>query len=83
MAAGYLSASLAEGEDVFLLALKDVAEATGGIAPLAKRTKLNREGLYDMLSDKGNPCLSSLAAIVDALGMQLQIIPKLPPRKAA
>jgi probable addiction module antidote protein len=77
MAAGYLTACLAEGEAAFLLAVKDVAEARGGIAPLAQKTKLNREGLYDMLSEQGNPRLSSLAAILDALGLQLQFTPKL------
>jgi probable addiction module antidote protein len=83
LAAGYLTASLAEGEDAFLLALKDIAEAHGGITPLARQTQLNREGLYDMLSAKGNPRLSSLAAVLDALGLQLQFVPKPPPAKAA
>ena len=82
MAAGYLTASLAEGEAVFLLAVKDDAEARGGIAPLAQRTKLNREGLYDMLSETGNPRLSSLSAIMDALGLQLKFTPKLQGTKA-
>jgi probable addiction module antidote protein len=82
MAAGYLTAALAEGEAAFLVAIKDVAEARGGITPLAQRTLLNREGLYDMLSDKGNPRLSSLSAIIDALDMQLQVIPRLHRLKA-
>ena len=76
MAAGYLTASLDEGEEAFLLAVKDVAEARGGIAPLAKATHLNREGLYNMLSTSGNPRFSSLAAIIDALGLKLEFAPK-------
>ena len=76
MAAGYLTASFEEGEEAFLLAIKDVAEACGGIAPLAKKTRLNREGLYDMLSENGNPRLSSLSAIIDALGMKVEFMPK-------
>jgi probable addiction module antidote protein len=76
VAAGYLTACLAEGEAAFLVAVKDVAEARGGITPLARRTKLNREGLYDMLSEKGNPRLSSLSAIIDALDMELHFTPK-------
>lgn len=82
-AAGYLTASLEEGEETFLLALKDVAEAHGGIAPLAKATNLNREGLYDMLSDKGNPRLSSLSTVLDALGIKVEFKPKVERRKAA
>ena len=65
------------------MAVKDVAEAAGGIAPLAKATKLNREGLYDMLSKKGNPRLSSLSAIIDVLGLKLEFTPKPHPAKAA
>jgi probable addiction module antidote protein len=83
MAAGYLTASLEEGADAFLLAVKDIAEARGGIAPLAKATQLNREGLYDMLSENGNPRFSSLSAIIDALGMKVEFTPKTHRKKAA
>ena len=76
-AAGYLTAALEEGDETFLLALKDVAEAKGAIAPLAKGSRLNREGLYQMLSEKGNPRFSSLSTVLDALGMKLQLTPKL------
>jgi probable addiction module antidote protein len=83
MAAGYLTASLEEGEDAFLLALKDITEALGGMTPLAKKTKLNREGLYDMLSENGNPRLSSLSTLIDAVGLKFQFIPKrAAPKKA-
>ena len=51
-AAGYLNACLEEGDaEVFLLALRDVARARGGIAKLAEVTELNREHLYRMLSE--------------------------------
>jgi probable addiction module antidote protein len=75
-AAGYLTAALEEGADTFLIALKDVAEAKGGIAPLARKSRLNREGLYEMLSERGNPRFSSLSTIIDALGMKLELTPK-------
>jgi probable addiction module antidote protein len=70
----YLEAALAEGDmpDVFLLALRNVAEARG-MARLARETKLNRENLQALLSERGNPVLSSLYAILDALGMKLSI----------
>ncbi len=56
-AAAYLDAAISEGDnDVFLVALRDVAEARlGGIAELAKKAKLNRETLYRTLSETGNP----------------------------
>ena len=75
-ASGYLTECLALGMDEFLLGLKNVVDANGGIGGLAKDTSLNRESLYKLLSERGNPRLSSLGAILDALGMKLQFSPK-------
>jgi probable addiction module antidote protein len=75
-AAGYLTAALEEGEDVFLLAVRDVAQARGGMSALAQATKLNRENLYDMLSEDGNPRLSSVTAILTNLGFEIRFTPK-------
>ena len=83
IAAGYLTACFEEGEGAFLLAIKDVAEARGSLVSLARATSLNREGLYTMLSESGNPRLSSLLAIINALGMKLAFHAKLPKKKAA
>ena len=73
-AAAYLTACL-EDEDprLFLLALRDVADARGGMGDLARSARLNRESLYRMLSQSGNPSLDSLAAVLDALGLRLSI----------
>ena len=73
-AAGYLSACAVEGQDEFLLGLRNVAEAFGGVTQLAADTELNREGLYRMLSEDGNPRLSSLFAVLDAFGLQFQCV---------
>lgn len=74
-AAGYLSACAEEGQDAFLLGLRDVAEAMGGVGQLAGDAELNRESLYRMLSQDGNPKLSSLFAILDAFGLQIRCVP--------
>ena len=72
--AGYLNACLEDGDlEVFLLALRDVARARGGVAKLAEVTALNREHLYRMLSENGNPELRSLEALLDALGFRLAV----------
>jgi len=72
-AAAYLNASLDEGsQEAFLLALRDVAEARG-MGTLAQKAGLNRENLYRMLSDRGNPQLSSLAALLDKMGLRLAV----------
>jgi len=73
----YLNASLEDGDpEVFLLALRDVAEAQGGVAEVAEAAKLNRENLYRMLSNRGNPELRSLDALLHALGFRLAIAVK-------
>jgi len=80
-AAHYLNACL-EDEDprVFLLALRDVAAARGGIRALSSEAKLNRESLYRMLSRAGNPSLDSLAAVLNALGLHLAVETNKPKR---
>ena len=73
-AAEYLNAALEdEDPEVFLLALRDVAEAHGGMTRLSEMTKLNRENLYKMLSKKGNPELHSLGTLLHALGLRLAV----------
>ncbi len=70
----YLNAALEEGDpELFLLALRNVAEAQGGVAQLAKKAKLNRESLYKILSERGNPELKSLDALLHALGFRLAV----------
>lgn len=73
----YLNAALEENDPALLLkALRQVAEARGGIGDLAKKSGLNRESLYRMLSENGNPTIYSLNEVLDALGMQIQFAPK-------
>ena len=74
-AAGYLSACLEEDEETFLLGLRHVAEAQGGLRRLAKRSHLNREHLFRMLSKSGNPHLHSLRQLVGAVGLKFSFLP--------
>jgi probable addiction module antidote protein len=70
----YLNAALEEDDpELFLLALRNVAEAQGGVGQLAEKAKLNRESLYKMLSERGNPELRSLDALLHALGFRLAV----------
>ncbi|MFT5375166.1 MAG: putative addiction module antidote protein [Candidatus Latescibacterota bacterium] len=72
-AAEYLNAALEEKEpELFLLALRNVAEAHG-IKKLAEGAQLNRESMYRMLSEQGNPQLSSLTSILKEVGLRLAI----------
>jgi probable addiction module antidote protein len=73
-AINYLNAALEEGDSrVFLAALKDVAEAQGGLAKISRMAKLNRENLYRMLSKRGNPKLLGLGSLLDVMGFKLSI----------
>jgi probable addiction module antidote protein len=77
-ARAYLNVALEEyakdhDSEAFLLALRDVAAARGGLTNLAKKTKLNRQNLYRALSNQGNPQLDTLSSVLSALGLRLSI----------
>jgi len=81
-AAQYLNACLEDNDPrVFLMALRDVAEAHGGIRVLSREAHLNRESLYRMLSKSGNPSLESLSAVLQACGLRLAVQSSEPKRK--
>lgn len=76
-AAEYLNAAMQDDDpQVFLLAIRDVVEAQGGMSWLADRSKLNRESLYRTLSARGNPRLTSLRAVLNAFGLGLSVTKK-------
>lgn len=73
-AAAYLNAAIEEGDrELFLLALRNIAEAQGGISTIAEKAHLNRENLYRMLSKRGNPEIKSLLTLLRAMGLELTV----------
>ena len=79
-ATAYLNAALEESlkgdeesQHLFLIALRNVAEAQGGIGNLAKKAHVGRESLYKTLSEKGNPKWHTLVSLVIALGLNLRL----------
>jgi len=81
-AVAYLKAALEDDDPhVFLLALRDVTEAKGGIGWLAKETDLNRVSLYRTLSFDGNPRFVNFLAILRALDLNLSVNSNIPVRK--
>ena len=60
---------------VFLVALRDVVRAQGGVTQLARSAKISREHLYDLLSERGNPEFMTLTGILSALGYKFTIDP--------
>lgn len=73
-AAAYLNAHLEEGEsdEMFLLALRDVARAHG-FSEIAEQSSLGRESLYKALSENGNPKLSTLKVLLRTMGLKISI----------
>lgn len=53
-----------------------VAEAHGGMTALSRKTKLNRESLYKMLSENGNPDIRSILILLQAMGLRLSMEPQ-------
>lgn len=73
-AAAYLDAALEAGDRAaFLLAIRNVIDALGGMTQIARKTGLNRENLYRVLSEQGNPELNSLEKLLRALGLRLAV----------
>jgi probable addiction module antidote protein len=79
-AVAYLNAALeesmqgdAESQEVLLGALRNIAEAQGGLGTLAKKLRTRRENLYRILSPDGNPEFKTFTSILSALGFSLQV----------
>ncbi|MGC9260979.1 MAG: addiction module antidote protein [Phycisphaerae bacterium] len=77
-AASYLAAAMEETDEpgVLLIALRQIAEARGGMAKIAKDAGIQRESLYRALSKRGNPRLTTLLAVIRAMGMTLTVASK-------
>jgi len=74
-AAGYLQAALEENDlSTFLVALRDVVQASDGMAKTAQETALRRESLYKTLSENGKLQFSTLQAVLKSVGLQFSII---------
>lgn len=76
-----------ETPEAFLIALKDFIEAKGeNISLLAKQSKVTRQALYQVLSEKGNPRFSTITQILKSLDLRfsgLQLVPISSNKKAA
>ena len=81
-ASAYLNAALEAGDKkAFLLALKNVLDAHGGMTKISDRTKINRVSLYKIFSSQGNPEFGTLLIIFKTLGVKLELAPNKTQRK--
>ncbi|AQX31561.1 DNA-binding protein [Bartonella schoenbuchensis] len=75
-AAATLDAILADGDQgELLVTLRQMAKAYGGVQTVAKAAELNPTQLYRTLSQKGNPELRSLIALLRTMGLRLAVQP--------
>lgn len=76
LAAEYLNQVLADGSRAeLLLAMRYLTSAFGGVPAIAQATRLNARTLYRTLSERGNPELETLSALLEAMGLRLAIAP--------
>jgi len=73
-AASYLAQVLEFGDNAaFLIALRDVVEAGGGVSTVAQQARIQRQSLYKALSKRGNPTLTTLQEILKPLGLRVSV----------
>ena len=71
-----INSILEDGDQAeLLIVLRQMAQAFGGVQAVAEQAHLNSTQLYRTLSSKGNPALSSLSAILKAMGLRLAVQP--------
>jgi len=69
-----LNAILEDGDQgELLIALRQMAKAFGGMQTVAEKANLNPTQIYRTLSAEGNPELTSISAILRAMGMRLAV----------
>jgi probable addiction module antidote protein len=73
-AALYLAQVLASKDNAaFLIALRDVVEAGGGVTVVSRQAHIQRQSLYKALSTRGNPTLTTLQAVLKPLGLRVSV----------
>ena len=77
-AVGYLTDVLAnESQEAFLIALRDVIESREeNFSSLSERSGITRQGLYQALSETGNPQFGTIKEVLNSLGLQFTVARK-------
>ncbi len=70
-AAAYLNAAIEDSREMFLEALRDVAQARQ-MARVARDAGVTRESLYRATSEIGNPTLDTLDSVLAAMGIKIK-----------
>ena len=73
--ADFITDALETGDTGYIAKAMGVAARAKGMAELARETGLSREQLYRSFSEKGNPRLKTLVAVMKALGVDIIVRP--------
>jgi probable addiction module antidote protein len=76
----YLEACLIEAMEtnemgIFILAVRDVVEAHGGVREVSSKMEVGRESLYKSLNEKAKPRFSTIMLTLKACGFDIGIHP--------
>lgn len=79
-ASAYLEACLEDALEnkqfgIFLLAVRDVVEAQGGMTEVSSKMESGRESLYKSLSENSKPRFSTIVLALKACGLGIGIHP--------
>lgn len=74
----YINAALEQyfldhNKELFLAAIKEAIIARGGVTKVSKETHINRQHIYKMLSNKGNPSFDNITSLLSAIGCRLRV----------
>jgi probable addiction module antidote protein len=73
-ALAYLNATINDADPrVFPLALRNVIAARGGVAKIARKCNLSRNGTYRILSKNGNLSIQNLGRLLSSMGFRLAV----------
>lgn len=71
----YLTDAFETGDVAFIADALGVVARSEGMTDLARRSGVSREALYRALSSSGNPELSTVLKVTEALGLRLNVVP--------
>src|SRR5262245_20453862 len=76
--AAYITEALLTHEIDLIVHAIGVAARARGMTDIAKQTGLSRESLYKALNEGGNPQFETINRVLEALGLQLRVVPAKP-----
>ncbi|MEX0606058.1 MAG: addiction module antidote protein [Marinobacter sp.] len=71
----FLGDALETGDSIYIAKAMGVVARAKGMTELARETGLSREQLYRSFSERGNPTLKTMLAVMQALGVDLTARP--------